>query len=81
MFVSLTINSLEENQNGPKNGAKVWHLRFSWAVDWGFFGWEWSVNRNSILGMDIGALTGVALGLFIASAVLEKEKEKEKKRR
>jgi len=44
-----------------------------------FLGWGWSANGNSILGISIGALAGVALGWFIAAAVLEKETKKEDK--
>ena len=44
-----------------------------------FLGWGWSANGNSILGISIGALVGVALGWFIAAAVLEKETKKEDK--
>ena len=37
-----------------------------------FLGWGWSVNGNSLMGIGVGALVGVALGWFIAAAVLEK---------
>jgi hypothetical protein len=42
-----------------------------------FLGWGWSANGNSLMGIGIGALVGVALGWFIAAAILEKSnKEK-----
>jgi len=41
------------------------------------FGALWSANGNALLGIGIGALVGVALGWFIAAAILEKtNKEK-----
>lgn len=40
-----------------------------------FLGWGWSANENSLMGIGIGALVGVALGWFIAAAVLEKSKK------
>jgi ABC-type uncharacterized transport system permease subunit len=41
------------------------------------FGSLWAANGNILLGMALGALAGVALGWFIAAAVLEKSnKEK-----
>jgi hypothetical protein len=38
-----------------------------------FLGWGWSANGNALLGIGIGALAGVALGWFIAVAILEKD--------
>lgn len=41
------------------------------------FGSLWAANGNILLEMALGALAGVALGWFIAAAVLEKSnKEK-----
>ena len=42
------------------------------------FGSLWSANGNTLLGAGIGALVGVALGWFIAAAMLEKQNEKKK---
>jgi len=42
-----------------------------------FLGWGWSANGHILMRIGIGALVGVALGWFIAAAVLEKSnKEK-----
>jgi hypothetical protein len=69
----LQINSSKENQNGQK----VWLLCIWRITDWGRFGSLWAANGNILLGMAFGALAGVALGWFIAAAVLEKSnKEK-----
>ena len=38
-----------------------------------FLGWGWSANGNTLPGIGIGALAGVALGWFIAAAILEKD--------
>jgi ABC-type uncharacterized transport system permease subunit len=41
------------------------------------FGSLWATNGNILLGVAFGALAGVAIGWFIAAAVLEKSnKEK-----
>lgn len=40
------------------------------------FGSLWSANGNILLGTGIGALVGMALGWFIAAAVLEKQSGK-----
>lgn len=35
-------------------------------------GWMWSASNNPLTGMGIGAFVGVAIGWFIAAAMLEK---------
>ncbi len=40
-----------------------------------FFGLMWAAGGNTILGIGIGALAGVAIGWFGAAAVMEKEKQ------
>ena len=40
------------------------------------FGSLWTANGNSLLGMALGALAGVAIGWFIAAAALEKNNGK-----
>jgi len=40
------------------------------------FGSLWAANGNTLLGMALGALAGVAIGWFMAAAVLEKNNGK-----
>ena len=39
------------------------------------FGLIWAGSRNPVMGIGIGAMVGVALGWFIAAAVLEQRKK------
>ena len=39
------------------------------------FGLIWAGGRNPVMGIGIGAMVGVALGWFIAAAVLEQRKK------
>jgi hypothetical protein len=45
-----------------------------------FLGWGWSAGGNSLLGIGMGALVGVALGWFAAAAVLEREPGKKEEK-
>ena len=39
------------------------------------FGLIWAGGRNPVMGVGIGAIVGVALGWFIAAAILEQRKK------
>ena len=39
------------------------------------FGLIWSAGNNSLVGMGIGALIGVAIGWFAAAAMLQQNKK------
>ena len=39
------------------------------------FGLIWAGGRNPVMGIGVGAMVGVALGWFIAAAVLEQRKK------
>jgi ABC-type uncharacterized transport system permease subunit len=51
---------------------KIGYYIFGGLLVGALFGRLWSANGNSLLGIGLGALVGVALGWFIAAAVLEK---------
>ena len=39
------------------------------------FGLIWAGGRNPVMGIGVGAMVGVALGWFIAAAILEQRKK------
>ena len=51
---------------------KFGYYVFGGALIGAVFGSLWAANGNTILGMTLGALAGVAIGWFIAAAALEK---------
>ena len=53
-------------------GKKFGYYVFGGSLIGAVFGALWSANGNAILGTGIGAFVDVALGWFIAAAVLEK---------
>ena len=51
---------------------KFGYFVFGGALIGAFFGLIWSAGNNSLVGMGIGALIGVAIGWFAAAADMEK---------
>ena len=55
---------------------KFGYYVFGGALIGAVFGLLWTVNGNTLLGIALGALAGVAIGWFIAAAALEKSNGK-----
>jgi formate hydrogenlyase subunit 4 len=55
-----------------KMDKKIGYYVFGGLLIGAFLGWGWSANGNALPGIGIGALAGVALGWFIAAAILKR---------
>ena len=54
---------------------KFGYYVFGGALIGAAFGLIWSAGNNSLVGMGIGALIGVAIGWFAAAAMLQQNKK------
>ena len=54
---------------------KFGYYIFGGALIGAFLGLIWSAGGNSLMGLGIGALVGVAIGWFAAAAMLQQNKK------